>query len=52
MFRTGETGAACEKSATGREKDSHVTRVAFLALVAHHLSRLPFVHSLGKMGAV
>jgi len=49
MFRTGETGAACGKSATGREKDLHVTRVA---LLAHHLSRLPFVHSLGKMGAV
>ena len=54
MFRAGEMGMTGGKSATGREQGSHVTRVALLALVAHHslLSRLPFAGALGKMGAV
>jgi len=47
MFRTGETGAACGKSTTDREKDSHVTRVALLALVAHHLEPIAVRAQLG-----
>jgi len=39
-------------SAIVREQGSHVTRVTLLEIAARHLSQLPFVNGLGKMGTV